>query len=95
MQIFSINQKIVEFYTHIFIEGSGDRNIPEFMTVTKRTGRIAHRYVDSQYVYRRSKVDADGRAHFVCSVQGCPVKLRAKYESKEKSYGDQEPIITL
>ena len=78
----------------IFIEGREDRDIPKFMTVTKRTGRIAHRYVDSQYVYRRSKVDRDGRAHFVCIVRGCPVKLHAKYKSKVVSCGDQEPVIT-
>ena len=66
------------------------------MTVTKmRTGKIAHRYVDSQYVYRRSKVDTDGRAYFICSVKDCPVKLHAKYESKDMSIGDEEPNITL
>ena len=65
------------------------------MTVTKmRTGKIAHRYVDSQYVYRRSKVDTDGRAYFICSAKDCPVKFHAKYESKGMSNGDQEPVIT-
>ena len=66
------------------------------MTVTKMsTGKIAHRYVDSQYVYVRKKVYTDGKACFVCSVQDCQVKLHAKYESKEMSTGDQEPVITL
>ena len=91
----NINEKIVELYTHIFIEGSEDRDIPKFMTVTKmRTGKIVHRYVDSQYVYIRSKVNTDGRAYFICSVKDCPVKLHAKYESKEMSCGNEEPVIT-
>ena len=76
------------------IDESADKDIPEFICATKRTGRIAHSYVDSQYVYRRKKVKPNGKALFVCLVQGCPVKMHAKYESKEMSCGDQEPVIT-
>ena len=68
--------------------------IPEFKCVTKRTGKIAHSYADSQYVYIRKRVDPDGKACFVCSGKNCPVKFHAKYESKDMSNGDQEPIIT-
>ena len=76
------------------IEGSADTDIPEFMMVTKKGGSITHNYVGSQCVYVRKRVDPDGKACFICPVRGCPVKMHAKYESKEVSNGDQEPVIT-
>ena len=64
------------------------------MVVTKRTGKIAHQFTDSQYVFRRKCVKPSGRASFICSVIDCPVKMHAKYESKEMCQGDLEPVIT-
>ena len=65
------------------------------MVVTKSTGKIAHQFTDSQYVFMRKNVHPSGKAFFHCSVKDCPVKLHAKYESKEMSSGDQQPVITM
>ena len=64
------------------------------MVVTKSTGKIAHQFTDSQYVFIRKNVHPSGRASFICSVKDCPVKMHAKYESKEMCQGDLEPVIT-
>ena len=85
---------IKDFYKSKILEGCEDGDIPEFLAVTTTTGRVGHKYFDSQYFYGRKRVETDGRACFTCSVQGCPVKFHAKYESKDMSNGDQEPIIT-
>ena len=65
------------------------------MIITKRTGKIAHQFIDRQYVFHRKNIKPSGKAFFICSVKGCPVKLQAKYQNKEMSTGDQEPIITM
>ena len=90
---YPINDRIKEKH-FFFIGESADRSTLEFMIITKRTGKIAHQFIDGQYVFHRKNVHPSGKAFFICSVKGCPVKLQAKYESKEMCQGDLEPVIT-
>ena len=72
----------------------GDDSL-EFIITIKNNGKICHSYASNNYVYRRKEVKASGVAYFICNVDGCPMKLHAKYSDKEASNTEEEPTIML
>ena len=72
-----------------------EENYLEFHITTKSTGKISHSFSDSNYLYRRKTVKPSGAAYFTCIDRDCPVRMSAKYDSKEMLNGLEPPVIKM
>ena len=56
--------------------------------------RFFHSLANNCYRYDRRNIQSDGRAYFVCSVQGCRAVVKADYTSKQTA-DKEEPKVFL